>query len=99
LEPGTDLLGVGVVVGIEDAHGLMPGVTGCLGLPGRLLGVAEVGKDPCLGVAVAEFSEQAERTPVTRHGRGMIAGVVLGVAEAVPCLRLIGPMAKLPQQG
>jgi hypothetical protein len=96
-EPGADLTGVGVVQVVEDGYGILPGPTGCLGLPGRVLGIAEVGKDSCLGVAVAEFPEQAERTLVTRRGRSMIAGLVLGFAEAVPGLRLIGAMAEFLQ--
>jgi len=88
-----------VVQGVEDGHGLMPSPAGCLGLPGRVLGVAEVGEARRFEVAVAAFPEQAERTLVTRCGGGMIAGLVLGVAQIVPALRLIEAMATFSQQG
>jgi hypothetical protein len=42
----------------QDGYGLLPGVAGRLGLPGRVPGVAEVGQDGGLGVAVAELAEQ-----------------------------------------
>jgi hypothetical protein len=58
----------------------MPGRAGCRGLLGRVLCVAEVGQDGCLGAAVAEFPEQAERTLVTVHGCTMIAVLLLGGA-------------------
>jgi hypothetical protein len=88
-----------LVQGVEDGYVLMPGAASCLGLPGRVLGVAEVGEDCCLGAAVAELPEQAERTPVTRRGRGTAAGLVLGDAQAVPGFRLIRAVVEFLEQG
>lgn len=92
------LAGVGVVEGVENRRSLMPRLAGGLGLPGRELGVAEVGQDGGLGVAVAELPEQAERAPITRHGCGVIAALVLGIAQVVPALGLIAAIAEFPQQ-
>jgi hypothetical protein len=86
------------VQGVENGHGLLPGPARQLGLPGRVPRVAEVGEDRYLTVAVAELPEQPERALVARHGRGMIAGLVLGVAQGVPAPRLIAAMPTFPQQ-
>jgi hypothetical protein len=50
----------------QDGYRLLPGVAGRLGLPGRVPGVAEVGQDGGLGVAVAELAEQTKRALVIR---------------------------------
>src|SRR6516225_7643843 len=84
--------------GVQDGDGLPPGLAGGLILPGRMLGVTEVGQDHGLGVAVAELPEQVERPLVTRRGRDMITGSGLDIAQVVPAFGLIAAMTEFSQQ-
>ena len=59
------------------------------------MGVAEVGERVGLVVAVAELAEQVEGLLVAGDGRRVVAEVVVGVAEAVPGVRLAGAVAEL----
>src|SRR5215813_3935414 len=83
-EFGADLLGVGVVELVEDGQGLLPGVAGGLGVAGGVVGVAEVGEEFGFVVAVAEAPDQVKGVLVADEGLGVVAKVVVGVAEAVP---------------
>src|SRR2546421_4903531 len=83
-EFGADLGGVGVVHFVEDGQGLLPGVAGGLRVAGGVVGVAEVGEGVGLVVAVAGVPDQSEGVLVAGDGLGVLAEVVVGVAQAVP---------------
>src|SRR5437762_856444 len=90
-EAGADVLGaqhlagafVVVAVG-EDVQRGGPGGAGMVGPAGGVLGVPEAGEGVGFGVAVAEVAEQGEGVLVAVGGLGVVAEVVVGVADAVP---------------
>ena len=89
---GTDLVGVGVVQVVEDDQGLLPGSQCCLLVAGRVTGIAEVCEDLGFVEAVPELPEETESALVAACGVVMVPELVLGVAEAVPCVCLLAAM-------
>ena len=74
-DPGTKVVGVGVVEVVENAQGLLPCLPGGLGTAGGVMGVAEVGEHVGLVVAVAEVAVEGSgragstpRLPGRRRG-------------------------------
>jgi hypothetical protein len=95
----ADPAGVGVVKLIEDVQGLLPGVACGVGMTRGVMSVADVDERGRFGPAVPEVAEHGERLFVAAGGAGVLAELVVGVAEAVPGVRLAGPVAKLLLQG
>jgi hypothetical protein len=77
VEPRADLGRVGVVQVFEDIEGLLPGLAGFLRFPGGVAGVAKVGEDLRLGVAVAKAPDDVKGAAVAAGGRGRVAELVL----------------------
>src|SRR5215469_11092976 len=73
LQPGEELASVGVVEAVEDRRGLAPCPARHLGLPRRVLGVAEMGEGLGFVEAIAELPEQAKGTLITRLGLSQAA--------------------------
>jgi len=71
-----------VVEVVEDGQGLLPGVAGGVEFAGGVVDVAEVVEGVGLAVAGAEVPVQGEGVPVADDGLGVLAEVVMGVAEA-----------------
>ena len=65
---------------------------------GGVVDVAEMGEHLGFLVAVAEFPEDIQSATVAVGGVGEVAELVLGVAEAVPGVRLAEPVAQLEAQ-
>src|SRR5947209_6495976 len=76
----------------------MPGVTGGGGLAGGVEDVAEVSEGDGFVVAVAEFPEEAAGLPVAGDRLGVPAEVVVGVAKAVPGVRLSDVVVEFLEQ-
>ncbi len=99
MEFGAHLIGVGVVEFVEDVLRVSPGVTGCAGVAGGVVGVAEVGEDFGFVAALAETPDQVEGVLEAGDGLWVVAEVVVGVAETVPGCGLTGWVAEALVQG
>jgi len=73
-------LGVGVVEVVENVDGLLPDLAGGVGVASGVVGVAEVDERAGDVEGIAEVPGVL----VARDGLGVVAEVVVGVAEAVP---------------
>jgi hypothetical protein len=98
VEPGPDLVGVGVVEVGEDRQGRAPAVQRRVVVPAGLVGLAEMYQRLSLAVPVAEVTEQRERLLVGGDGVGVPAEMVVRETEAVPAVRLTLTEAELPCQ-
>ena len=79
-------LAPGVVELVADGQGVLVGVAGGVGVVGGVVSVAEAGEGGGFLVVVAEVAELVEGVVVAGGGLGVVAEVVVGVAEAVPCV-------------
>src|SRR6266566_10174129 len=84
----ADLGGVGVLEIVEDAEGLLPGLPGLQQLADGAADVAEVGEGVGFPPAVADGPEDAQRALIAGGRLAEVAGMVFGVAEAVPDVAL-----------
>jgi hypothetical protein len=84
VEFGTEPVGVGRVKMIEDDNCLLPDGTGGSCVADGVVGVAEVGEGLGQAVAVAEVVIQLDGVLKAGDGLGVVAEVVVDVAEAVP---------------
>jgi hypothetical protein len=88
-EPGADLVGVQVVQVLEDDQGRSPGVAGSWQISSGVEGVAKVGEDDGLPVAVAtELPVRGQGPPEAGDRVGVVPELMVRVAEAVPRQRL-----------
>lgn len=88
----------------EDGSGLPPGVARGVGVADAAVHLAELGEGPGFAVAVAKPPEEVDGGPVAGDGLGgdglgVVAEVLVGVAEAVPRVGLIGAVVELLVQG
>jgi hypothetical protein len=88
LEFGAELVGVGVVELVEDDQGVLPGLVCGLGIAGGVVRVAEPGECVGFAVEVAEIPVQLEGVLVAGDCLGVVAEVVVGIADDLPCLSL-----------
>src|SRR5215218_2941234 len=84
MEFGTDGLGVGVVDFVENGQSVLPGVLAGRGIADGVVGVADVGEDGCFAVAFADVPEQVNGVLEAGDGLGVVAQMVVSVADAVP---------------
>jgi hypothetical protein len=98
VEFGPYLFGVRVAKFVEDGQGGLPGVAGAVLVAGGLVGVAEAGEGDGFFAALAEVSIQVDGVLVAGDGFGVVAEVVVCVAEAVPREGLPGAVAELLKQ-
>jgi hypothetical protein len=82
-EAGADLAGIGMLQVVKDGQGLLPGAAGGQLVSSCLAGVAEVGEDLGPAAAVAGVAVDVECLLVAGNGLGVIAQLVVGIAEAV----------------
>jgi hypothetical protein len=84
-----------VVKVVEDGKGSAPCVVGIRDHARRVVRVAETGEYGGFAVAVAEIAEQLTGLVIAGDGRGVVAEVMVGVAETVPGLCLAATVAEL----
>src|SRR5215831_19489885 len=82
-ELGADLVGVGVVEVVQDRERFLPGRAGLVWVPSGVLGVAEMAERLGLAPAVVGHPVTAEGPLIAGGGFGIVAEVVVGVAETV----------------
>src|SRR6266516_260937 len=93
-ELGTDHV-AGAVEVIQDDEGFFPGRAGLMGTPGGMVGVADVIERLGLAPAMAGLAVQVERTLVAGGRFGVVAQLMMGVAQTVPDVALLlGVVAK-----
>ena len=78
---------------VEDGQGFGPGVAGGSHVAGGVAGVAEVVEDDGGAVAFFGLGQQAQGLLVAAGGLGMLAELVVDVADAVPGAGFIEPVA------
>ena len=98
-ELAADRFGVEVLDVVEDGESFIPGVTGGVGVAGGVVCVSEVGEDFGLVVVVAELSVQRECLLLAGDRLGVLAEVMVGVAEAFPCLGQSVVVAEVLEHG
>jgi hypothetical protein len=84
---------------VKDIQGLLPGVASRVEVTGGVVGVAEVGENSSLAVAVAEFLPQGHGLLVVGDGLLVMAEEMVGVADAVQGECFPPPVAEVLLQG
>ncbi|GAA2897269.1 hypothetical protein GCM10020220_103890 [Nonomuraea rubra] len=79
------LAGAGVIERDQQVEGLLPGRGSGCGVSESVVGVAEVLQDLGLQVAATGSAVESEGSPVAVDRALVVAEVVVGVAEGVPC--------------
>jgi hypothetical protein len=97
LEPGADVVGVGVADFVEDVQGLGPGAGGGGLVAGVVVGVAEGGQGVGLVVFVADLPAQLGGALEAGDGLPVAALPVVDEAQAVPGRPLPGKLPVLLQ--
>src|SRR5262245_24899733 len=95
IELGLDLFGMGMAQLIEDDQRLLPDSSRRGGIARRVVRVAETDERLGLLVAVAHGAPPLEGLLVAGDRLGVMAEVVMGVAEAAPGIGVAGPVVKL----
>src|SRR3954451_14651790 len=82
-ELGPQPRGTRLVEIVDYRQGPLPGVSGGIAVTGVTVRVPKVGQDRGLAMAVAEIPCQVEAAVIVGHGGGIVAEMVVGVADAV----------------
>ena len=86
---------------VEDGEGLLPGFPGGQQLASGAADIAEVGEGIGLSPAVAGGLEDGQRALIAGGGLAEVAGMVFGVAQAVPdaALEVAAAVAGVEREG